>query len=110
MSYWLVVGVAGVLLASGTFVYTAWRWRCAPDVHRAMNWLVAASITAGCLLALPFVHWVGVVFPPPSRTGAGSGFGEALKGQPMNGVSRCNVALAAVWDAAMDASSPRITP
>lgn len=72
VNYWLSLCVFGVVIVCGIFLYSAVRWRKAPRVFRAMNWVAAVSVFSGVLIALPLEHWLGPIFEPSSGGNAHS--------------------------------------
>jgi hypothetical protein len=100
VSFWIVQFTLGLLLISGVFGYTALKWRSAPKVFRAMNWVVSATLVAGFLLAVPTAHWARLLFFASPAQGASSAFGrlrDEIEGAcPSDGVSASEVGKALV--------------
>jgi len=83
LNLWLAISLAGVLLLIVTLGYAAIRWRRAPKVYRAMNWVVSVSAVAGVLLTLSFEHWIVPSLWPASSKGEGSSLehlGDLIRG------------------------------
>lgn len=100
MSFWTVQFALGLLVISSVFSYAALKWRSAPKVFRAMNWVVSFTLVAGFLLAIPITHWAGLLFFPSPAQGASSAFGrlrDEIEGEcPADGVSASEVGKALV--------------
>jgi hypothetical protein len=110
MSVWLVLLLAGVLLLGGTLAYAAFKWRRAPKVYRAMNWMVAMSTMAGLMLAVSLTHWAGMLPWSSSSKGEGSTWGhfrDAIEGEcPAAGVPAREVGKDLVLADEQHASDP----